>query len=238
LDEIMLEPNSQFVITGNTNEGKIFVVTMKQEFPSLKPIMKDVDLNRKHHHHHHRHNRAGSITAAVSPVPALPDSPSVVIGDNQRSTPVIVKAPPSPAVFATPKRGSVSIQAPGSGLRSSSRMSLPSFYNSRRGSIRADNRPKHRTHAQLKSDGGMTVWSVGKSVLVVKSAACRDKSKVFKLKKQPDWVTAKPVPVEEEATTVTPDTTPATTPDVKKKIPTVPDDSSSSDSPPLSSSTS
>jgi len=241
-DEIMLEPNSQFVITSNENQGKIFVVCMKQEFPSLRPIMKEVDLTRRHHHHHHRHTRAGSVTTPVSPVPSLPnpfDGPSVVINDSQRATPVIVKAPPSPAVFATPqKRGSVSI-AGGSGMRTSqSRLSLPSFYNSRRGSIRQlDVKPIHRSHASLKSDA-MTMWSAGKGYLSIKSVACRDKSKVLKLKKQPDWVTAKPALADEagpsgdnEATDVSVSPEPA----VRLKVPVLAADESESESPALSS---
>jgi len=248
-DEIMLEPNSQFVITSNENQGKIFVVGMKQEFPSLRPIMKEVDLTRKHHHHHHRHTRAGSVTALVSPVPALPstaESPtSVVVGDSQRATPVIVKAPPSPAVFATgSKRGSISINNTQVGMRpSSSRLSLPSFYGSRRGSIRQpDMRPIHRSHAALKTDV-MTMWSAGKGYLSIKSVACRDKNKVLKLKKQPDWVTAKPAAATEEgedskATEEVP--SPSKSPEseaLRKKIPTVAgaDDGSDDESPALSS---
>jgi len=235
-DEIMLEPNSQFVITSNQNEGKIFVVCMKQEFPSLRPIMKEVDLSRKHHHHHHRHTRAGSVT---SPTPTITEGGSVVYSDNQRATPVIVKAPPSPAVYATPKRGSVSVPNNQVGLRpsGSTRFSLPSFYNSaRRGSILRT--PVHRSHANLKTDV-MTMWSAGKAYLMVKSVACRDKDKVLKLKKQPDWVTAKPVPKEEDAAA---SVEPAASPEPeskKKKMPkaaTSDDNSSESGSPTLSQS--
>jgi len=240
-DEIMLEPNSQFVITGNSNEDKVFVVSMKQQFPSLRPIMKEVDLSRKHHHHHHRHNRAGSISSAASPAPVMPESPSIVFsGDGQRSTPVIVKAPPSPAIFATPmKRGSLSL--PGSGLRQGgSRVNLASFCGSRRGSIRTDTRPKHRTHAALKSDG-MTMWSAGKGYLTVKSVACREKAKVFKLKKQPDWVNARPLAAVGEGTegdSATPglETPSSADPEtMRKKIPTMPDDLSDTETPALSS---
>jgi len=236
-DEIMLEPNSQFLITENKNEGKIFVVHMKQEVPSLRPIMKDVDLSRKHHHHHHRHTRASSITGP-GPVPAVPTvtEGSVVIGDGQRATPVIVKAPPSPAVFASSKRGSVSIQNSQVGMRpSSSRLSLPSFYNSRRGSIRGDRPPAHRAHASLKTDV-MTMWSAGKGYLCIKSVACRDKSKVLKLKKMPDWVNAKPVVVPEPVVSPSadePSTSHSPEPErLRKKIPSVGDDSSESGSPP------
>jgi len=238
-DEIMLEPNSQFVITSNNNEGKIFVVCMKQEFPSLRPIMKEVDLTRKHHHHHHRHNRAGSITAPMSPVPAtpIPESPSTLMCS---PTPVIIKAPPSPAVFA--KRGSVSVSTPQSGLRpSSSRLSMPSFHSSRRGSIRAvDMKPIHRSHAILKSENAMTMWSAGKAYLTVKSVACRDKTKVFKLKNQPEWATSKPTPTKSPEPAVDPSDVASTSNSpqpnkLRKKIPVLPEHDSDSDSPPLSS---
>jgi len=235
-DEIMLEPNSQFVITSNENQDKIFVVHMRQEYPSLRPIMKDVDLTRKHHHHHHRHNRAGSITSSLSPTPNASasgssppsDSTSVVNGDGTRVTPVIVKAPPSPAVYAnaaTGKRGSISISTSSIGFRTaSSRLSLPAFHNSRRGSIRtADMKPVHRSHASLKSDA-MTMWSAGKGYLCIKSVACREKSKVFKLKNQPDWVTAKPVPPEDETPTSPEATDIPSSPEplsLRKKIPTI-----------------
>jgi len=242
-DEIMLEPNSQFVITSNENQGKVFVVCMKQEVPSLRPIMKEVDLSRKHHHHHHRHNRADSITGSgpISPVPNVPETTAtIVVGDGQRSTPVIVKAPPSPAVYATPKRGgSISMTNSQMNMRtSSSRLSLPSFYNSRRGSIRGEAKPIHRTHASLKTDV-MTMWSAGKGYLSVKSVACRDKSKVLKLKKQPDWVTAKPVPVDAESTDAAgagPSTSgsPSNSP-TKKKGSVASDEPSESESPSLTS---
>jgi len=238
-DEIMLEPNSQFVITSNSNEGKIFVVCMKQEFPSLRPIMKEVDLSRRHHHHHHRHTRAGSVTGPCSPVPAIPacESPSIMCSPS----PVIVKAPPSPAVYVSAsKRGSISVQTTQVGLRpSSSRLSMPSYYGSRRGSIRAvDMKPIHRSHAALKSDV-MTMWSAGKGYLSIKSVACRDKSKVLKLKKQPDWATAKPKQPEDDDTDTTAEAVTPVSPEpsnLKKKIPVVAaEEPSESESPCLSS---
>jgi len=186
-DEIMLEPNSQFVITSNENDGNIFIVGMKQEFPSLRPIMKEVDSKKKHHHHRHHPN---------SPVT---ETPSVVVSTPANEAPkqmsVVVKAPPSPSMGLMASSTRVpSFNTPQSNFRtSSSRLSMPMLLGSRRGSIR-DARPTHRVHAALKSDG-MTMWSVGKGYLTVHSVKCRDKSKVFKLKNPPSWTTPSDTPV-------------------------------------------
>jgi len=181
-DEIMLEPNSQFVITSNDNQGKIFVVGMKQEVPSLRPIMKEVDTKKHHHHRHHTNTSPLTTSVSVSGAPAV--VPTVHVTDPGKTS-VVVKAPPSPSSnFATTSSRMFASQI---AMRpSGSRLSMPSFVGSRRGSITS--RPFHRSHAELKSDSmTMTMWSAGKAYLEVHSVNCRGKDKIFKLKNLPRW---------------------------------------------------
>jgi len=183
-DEIMLEPNSQFVITSNENDGNIFIVGMKQEFPSLRPIMKEVDVH-KHHHHHHRRSSTSSSSQFTDPIsPVSPTITTSVHVSENKPLSVIVKAPPSPSPSSFAASGRM-FSSQVSMRSSGSRLSLPSFKSSRRSSFQGI-RPAHRANAALKSDA-MTMWSAGKGYLQVHSVNFRDKSKVFKLKKNPKW---------------------------------------------------
>jgi len=77
---------------------------------------------------------------------------------------------------------------------------MPVLTSSRRGSMQASRVP-HRVNASLKSDA-MTMWSVGKGYLTIRSVKSRDPSKVLKLKNPPKWTT-------EPAQTPTSPTTPS-----------------------------
>ena len=76
--EYMLEPNSEFTITLNERQDRVFVVGMRQNFPSTRPIMRDVEL----HKHRHRHVPSDAADATGTPTahtltqpPALPQQP-------------------------------------------------------------------------------------------------------------------------------------------------------------------
>jgi len=88
--EFMLEPNSCFTINANKDEGKIFVVEMTQLFPSVRPIMKEVE---DHKHHHHDGVRSSSADP-LDPSFQMPQNP---IHKPERSatvvTPVLRRVP-------------------------------------------------------------------------------------------------------------------------------------------------
>ena len=219
-DEIMLEPNSEFTITGNEQQGNVFVVGMRQNYPSTRPIMRDVEPRK--HRHRHRQSRVGSVTSCpVGPTDGTTTGTTSSTSNTSTSTsgtsttgttssdarapamPVIVKAPPSPAVppaLAASSRAAFGAGAgagspgasPVAGLfRSSAR--LGGAHASRRAPLHAQ-KPVRRVHTSCnKADLTMTMWSVGKGYLAVHSVGCRDASKVLHLH-TPAWTTVVPAP--------------------------------------------
>jgi len=184
--EYLLEPNSVFTISANKHEDKIFVVEMKQTFPSVRPIMKEVE-ERKHHHHHDSVRGVNSDPVdCISP----PMSPSLSKGDRSSTviTPVIRRVPTMSATPISRKNSlpvleGFSSSTPGSPrsfARSSSRLAIPM-------SPHGKTRPKHRVQVSTHTPS-MTMWSAARGYIKVLSSQSRKKVKPL----TPSWATDKP----------------------------------------------
>jgi len=167
--EFMLEPNSCFTITANKQEEKVFVVEMKQNFPSPRPIMKEIE-----EHKHHRH---GSIRIDPSePSSQLAECVTPTKGEGTTTivTPVIRR---TPSATTTPlgRNSSLSCLSDSSGspgsprfARSSSRLAFPQSPS------KATPKPKHRVQVASFSNS-MTMWSAARGYIKVLSTNGRGK---------------------------------------------------------------
>jgi len=197
--EYMLEPNSCFTIKENKQEDKVFVVKMQQNYPSLRPILKEVADSHKHGHH----NRTDSGSERKSTFEVAQPTMQPRSGDGATIiTPVVRRAPSMPSSPLTRKSSlnwaadGNTINVPSSPLgfaRSSSRvMAAPSPFGKR-----TPSRPTHRTQANMHSAGAMTMWSAACGYIKVYSCAARGKNHTVK-SITPEWATEKKEKKEED----------------------------------------
>ena len=187
--EYMLEPNSEFTITFNEQQGSIFVVGMRQNHPSMRPIAGDIDL------HSHRHRRASVAvdgdSAAPPPLPLPPTSPAAGAGATPQVTPV---ASPTTA----PRTGSVgaAFGAPGSTpatpLSSSTRAYRLSLPSTPRAPKRAAPRPVRRVQTTTHSPMTITMWSAARAYVKVLSA--KERGRLVARPEKPEWTAVAPLP--------------------------------------------
>jgi len=186
--EFMLEPNSVFTITGNKQEDKIFVVEMKQNMPSMRPIMKEIE---EHKHHHHEAKRSASADPAdsslmipVSPVSTKPERSATIV------TPVMRRVPSMSATPITRKNSLTVLTEPNSSsqpgsprfARSSSRLAIG---QSPRGPMRVLSKPAHRVQPGNLSNT-MTMWSAARGYIKILSCNSRGSNHIVK-SYTPSW---------------------------------------------------
>jgi len=165
--EFMLEPNSCFTISANKDEEKIFVVEMTQLFPSVRPIMKEIE--------HHRHDSTRSLSADPSdPSFQMPLSPTKMERSATVVTPVLRRAP---SATNSPLGRKNSLNVIGDFSYSSSTPGSPRFgRSSSRLAISQSPYKGGRTHRVQRNNltNAMTMWSAARGYIRVLSSKSRE----------------------------------------------------------------
>lgn len=185
--EYMLEPNSCFTITKNENQGKLFVVEMKQNYPSLRPILSEAASKPEHHHSHPAtiEKKSDSISQSFS------QGSGTRAGDNATVvTPVLRRAP---SASSTPLKGKSGVF--GSGSLSARLPTSPSRFMTP--TKKTPMRVAHRTEANIHQPAVMTMWSAGCGYLRILSCSARGRNvKPF----TPKWASKDKEEKKEEST--------------------------------------
>ena len=208
--EYMLEPNSEFTITFNEQQGSVFVVGMRQNHPSMRPIAGDIDL------HSHRHRRASVAVDGEGAQPPAPSatqpgtSPAGTGAPQLPPTPAtgtvtpLVRRPPVASPTSAPRTPSVSAAfgAPGSTpttpLASSTRAYRLSLPSTPRTVKRTAPRPPRRLPPSTHSPMTITMWSAARAYIKVLSAHERGAGHAVATPAKPEWTAAPVVPSSED----------------------------------------